>query len=910
MTQHRTPAFVRRFDSLGSDDLAVAGGKGANLGVLVAAGLPVPPGFVVTTAAYRALTDDAEIRDAIERLDSCAPDDRDALTRTAAEVRDLVRARPVDEALEHAIVDALDGVAETAAETTYAVRSSATAEDLPSASFAGQHDTHLGVAAEGVVDRVRDCVASLFTDRAVAYRARNGIAHTDVEMAVVVQEMVDADAAGVLFTADPETGERTVATVDATHGLGDTVVAGEVHADHARVARDTGDVLAYDVGEKATELRLSPDGTAAVDAPTDRRETRALTDDHLRTLVDLGGRVEALFGEPQDVEWALTGSGFVIVQSRPITSLVSLPVPRPADDRLHVYLSLGHGQAMTDPMPPLALDVWETVYGEVMNGFTGVERVWITRTEGRAYMDITPFLAFERTRAGVVETIEAVNRSAAEGAERLLAERREEFGVDVSLATLPALLGTATRVLPLVARLLWEGVAPFVRGSAGVDEFVADLDEWASAQAAAILDTDDPAELVDNVFAGFPPAFVAEVSPKSMRAVVGPLAGSVVERVVPGADAATVEAAARGNEAEVGTRMTLALGDLADLARETPAVERAVLDGRSFEEIRTTEGSEPFVAAFEAFLDEFGHRAVGEFDVSRPRWRDDPSGPLGIVRGNLRGEEPGAHRDRLRERKREAQAAIDELQAKAGRGLLGPVRRPLVSHLLRTYRSHIHLRDEPKHAIAHLFAGWHGGLQRAGEHLVAAGVLDDADDVWFLRRDELRALVADPDGEVPDIAARKREHDRHRRIDVPPLITSEGEIPRGERAAVDEGTLVGTGVSGGVVEGVARIVDDPATTTLRAGEILVCPSSDPAWTPLFATAAGLVTEVGGSLTHGALVAREYGLPAVVSVTDATTAIRDGQRIRVDGDAGTVELLDDADDGTDDGTRASEPAVDD
>ena len=901
MTQNPKPHYVRRFDSLGADDLGVAGGKGVNLGVLVDAGLPVPPGFVVTTAADRTVTDDAEIGKAVERLGSHDPHDSGALATTAAEIRALIRERPVDESIERAIADALDA----GADTTYAVRSSATAEDLPTASFAGQHDTHLGVTTGAIIDRVRDCMASLFTDRAVAYRARNGIAHTDVEMAVVVQRMVDADAAGVLFTADPETGKRTVATVDATYGLGDTVVAGEVNADHARIARETGAVIEYEVGEKATELKLTREGTTSTDTQTGRRETRVLTDDQLRTLVGVGERIEALFGEPQDIEWALVDGAFVILQSRPITSLVSLPVPRPDDDRLHVYLSLGHGQAMTDPMPPLALDLWETVYGEVMNGFTGSNRDWITRTEGRAYMDITPFLGLRQTREGIVETIAAVNRSAAEGTERLLAERREEFDIDVSLATLPALLRTTASVLPILTRLLWQGVAPFARGAAGIDEFVTELNEWAREQAADILAADEPAELVENVFEGFSTEFVSDVSPKSMRVVIGPLAGTVLERVVPDADAAIVEAAARGNEAEVGTRMTLALGDIADVARETPAVERAILDGRPYEAVCAVDGSEAFVQAFDAFIDEFGHRAVGEFDPSRPRWRDDPSAPLGIVRGNLAGEKPGAHRSRLRERKREAQAAIDELQASAQRGLLGPVRGPLVSHLLRTYRSHIHLRDEPKHAIAHLFAAWHEAIQRAGEHLVLEDALDDPDDVWFLRREELRSLMEDPDSEVPDIAARERDHERHGRIDVPPLITSEGEIPRVEHMDVDDHTLVGTGVSAGVVEGVARIVDDPATTTLRSGEILVCPSSDPAWTPLFATAGGLVTEVGGSLTHGALVAREYGLPAVVSVADATEMISDGQRIRVNGDTGTVELLDDQTNNTTETSKAAE-----
>jgi pyruvate,water dikinase len=887
VTQNSTRGYTRHLDSLGRDDVDLAGGKGANLGALDEAGLPIPPGFVVTTAVYRALTDDAVIRSAIDRLESFGATDSEARTSTAAEVRSLLQNRTFDAQIERAVTEGLD----TDAETTYAVRSSATAEDRPTASFAGQHETFLGVAATDVLSRVRDCMASLFTDRAVAYRARNDISHTDVEMAVVVQEMVAADAAGVLFTADPTTGKRTVATVDATYGLGETVVAGEVSADHVRFDRERSEILDYVVGEKATERRLSEAGLTAGDTRSDRRDTRVLTETQLRTLVALGERIEELFGEPQDIEWALLDGGFVVLQSRPITSLVALPQPRPDDRRLHLYVSLGHGQAMTDPMPPLALDIWETMYEDVLNHVTGGDRIWITRSEGRLYMDITPFLGFALTRRGVVETIDEISPSAARGTERLLEERRDELRGERSLAALPTVLRTSVGVLPLVARVLWGGAAPLFRGSTAVHDLVDELDAYAREQEAEIVDAEEPRELVESVFGGFPTEFAVEIAPKMAPALVGPFAGRVLERLTPGADATLLEAAARGNEEEVGTRMTLALGDLADIARETPAVERAILDGESYEEIRAIDGSEAFVQRFEAFREAFGHRAAGEFDLSRPRWRDDPSGPLGIVRGNLVGEEPGAHRERLDERKRAAQTAIDELQEGARGGLLGPVRGPLVSHLLETYRSYVHLRDEPKHAVAHVFAAWHEAIQRVGEQLVHEGVLDEADDVWYLHRGELLSLVDEPESELPDIAARKQDHRHQERLEAPPIVTSEGEIPHAEREDAGENSLVGTGISSGVVEGTARIVHDPANTTLRAGDILVSPSSDPAWTPLFATASGLVTEVGGSLTHGALVAREYGLPAVASVTGATETISDGQRIRVDGDDGTVELLD-------------------
>lgn len=892
MTRDQLDDYVRRFESLGEDDFAIAGGKGTNLGVLVHAGLPVPPGFAVTTAAYRELTADEAVQEAIDRLDSLDATDPGTLGTTAAEVRSLIQQREFDESVSRVITSAL----EPAAETTYAVRSSATAEDLPTTSFAGQHDTYLGVSPDDVLDRVRDCMASLFTDRAVTYRARNDISNASVEMAIVVQEMIDADVAGVLFTADPESGKREVATVDATYGLGDTVVSGEVKPDTAHVDTQTDEILDYVIGEKATILRLDEEGTDVQELSGERRRERALSDTQLRTLVEFGGRIEALFDEPQDIEWALADGEFVVLQSRPITSLVSLPEPQPEDDRLHVYFSIGHDQAMTDPMPPLALDVWETVYGGMLNNVTDTDGAWITRTEGRAYFDITPFLGFGVARDGIIETLAASSESAAEGTARLLDERIEEFGGGVSLASLATALGTAIRALPAVARMtpgmVRETVLPFFRGGSDTEAFVEEFTTWAKTQETHILNAEGPEELAENVFAGFPTGFVFEILPKSARIGVGPSAGRVLERLVPGADAALVEAAARGAEEEVGTRMTLTLGDLADTARELPAVEAAIREGRPYEEIREIDGSEPFVAAFEAFLDEFGHRTAGEIDPSRPRWRDDTSGPLGIVRGNLIADENEAHRERLAERKREAQAAIDELRANARRGPLSPVRGPLVDHLIRTYRSHIHLRDEPKHAVSHLFAAWHEALQRSGEHLEREGVLDTADDVWFLRREELLALVDDTDSELPNIAARRQNHERHKRINPPPLITSEGEIPRAERDDLDEHTLAGTAVSGGIIEGTARIILDPTNTDLDAGNILVCPSSDPAWTPLFATAGGLVTEVGGRLTHGALVAREYGLPAVASVTSATEKITDGQHIRVNGDTGTVELLDD------------------
>jgi pyruvate,water dikinase len=439
--------YTQGFSEIRTDDIALAGGKGANLGELARAGFPVPPGFVVTTEAYRSLIDDPAIRAVIDDLEALDSGSAEELMAAAGRVRSLVREREFGEAVAASVTDAFG--ADVDADTTHAVRSSATAEDLPTASFAGQHDSYLGVPEADVLGHVRDCMASLFTDRAVAYHARNDVSHPDVAMTVVVQEVVDANAAGVLFTADADTNDRTVASIDATYGLGDTVVPDEVSADNARIEKETGEVLAYEVGEKRVELMLErTGGTRTADTTSSRRETRVLSDTGLQSLVSLGNRIEALFGTPQDIEWTLVESEasadasngtaeprsgeFVILQSRPITSLIAPPEPR-LDDRLHVYMSIGHGQAMTDPMPPLALDLWERVYDDSMNEMLNTEGTWMTRTEGRSYVDITPFLGFGVARRGVARALDSISEPTAEGAAQLFDERRAEFDSNRSL---------------------------------------------------------------------------------------------------------------------------------------------------------------------------------------------------------------------------------------------------------------------------------------------------------------------------------------------------------------------------------------------------------------------------------------------------------------------------------------------
>ncbi len=379
-----TEPYVVSFDDAGATERALVGGKGANLARLVDAGLPVPTGFCVTTAAYEALIDEPAIQDAIDELAALEPTDTAAIADAGAALRAQIQDCDVPQEVRDAIETSLDATASDPGQA-YAVRSSATAEDLPEASFAGQQETFLNIrGADAIIDRVRACMASLFTDRAIAYRARNDISHEEVAIAVVVQRMITPDVSGILFTADPQTGNRHIASIEGGVGLGEALVSGDTTGDAVRVDQRTGEVLDYEVGDQQVAVRSrSEGGTETVELDADDRTRRVLSDDQVRTLVQMGAEIEALFECPQDIEWCLDDGDVSIVQARPITSLFPLPDPMPRDDRLHVYFSMGHTQAMAEAMPPLAADLFRKWMGDIFAEFGSDENSrWPSRQVG------------------------------------------------------------------------------------------------------------------------------------------------------------------------------------------------------------------------------------------------------------------------------------------------------------------------------------------------------------------------------------------------------------------------------------------------------------------------------------------------------------------------------------------------
>ncbi|MFD8743767.1 rifamycin-inactivating phosphotransferase [Streptomyces sp. NPDC059616] len=860
--------YVLDLQEADGTQIAVVGGKGAQLGGLSRIeGIRVPGGFCVTTDAFRRIMAQApSIDERLDRLARLDPDDREAVRTLSAEIRRIIEGIVVPGDLSAAITRALAGLGERAA---CAVRSSATAEDLPTASFAGQQDTYLNVVGPAAVLRhVSRCWASLFTERAVTYRRRNGIDHRTVQMAVVVQRMVLPRASGVLFTADPVTGNRKVATVDAGFGLGEALVSGLVNPDVFTV-RD-GEVVARAIAAKQRAVHALPGGgTREVAIDPQRQEQPALTDAQAVRLVRLGRRIEAHFGCPQDIEWCLADDGFQIVQSRPITTL--FPVPESGDQENHVYLSVGHQQMMTDPMKPLGISVWQLTAMAPMH-----------EAGGRLFVDATRRLASPASRAGLLDVVGRGDPLIRDALETVLA--RDDF--------VPSLPDAGPGRPPA------DGAPAAIATDPAV---VTELIERSRASVAALerdIRTKTGPALFDFLLESFEEHRRALVDPLSFRAVMAGMEATwwlndkLWEWLGEKNAADTLTLSAPGN---VTSEMGLALLDVADVIRPRPEVVAFLQDAPDdsfLDELAGLPGGTEARDAIEAYLDRYGMRCAGEIDITRPRWRERPTTLVPAILDNVQNFEPGAAERRFEQGRHKAREKEHEVLSRLRALPDGDRKADETKRMIDRVRTFIGYREYPKYGIVSRYFIYKRALLEEAGRLVRAGVLPEKEDIFYLTFRELHDVVRSDRVDERLVQQRKDAFRSYHALTPPRVLTSDGEAVTGtyRRDGVPAGALIGLPVSAGTVEGRARVVLDMARADLEAGDILVTTFTDPSWSPLFVGIAGLVTEVGGLMTHGAVIAREYGLPAVVGVEQATSLIRDGQRIRVHGTGGYVELL--------------------
>ena len=875
--------------------VAVVGGKGAHLGGLSQIdGIRVPAGFCVTTDAFRRIMAEApSIDDRLDQLSRLNPDDREAIRTLSAEIRRTLEEIVIPGDLAAAITGALAQLGEHAA---YAVRSSATAEDLPTASFAGQQDTYLNVVGSAaILQHVSRCWASLFTERAVTYRQRRGIDHRTVHMAVVVQQMVFPKVAGILFTADPVTSNRKVTSVEASFGLGEALVSGLVNGDVYKV-RD-GEVVAKAVGTKQLAIHAAPAGGTQEQAiDPECQDQPALTDAQVVRLAQLGRRIEAHFGRPQDIEWCLVDDGFAelaertsgsgsptrgtsggefqIVQSRPITTL--FPIPESGDRENHVYVSVGHQQMMTDPMKPLGLSFWQMTTLAPM-----------AEAGGRLFVDITQRLASPASRAGLLDALGRSDPLIGDALQTIL--ERDGFIRPLPDESPPGpLFGGAPAPIETDPAIVTELIGRSLASIAAAERAIGTL------TGEALLD------------------FIQADMQELRRILFDPQSHQVFMSAMEAAwwlndqlqawlcEKNAADTLTQSVPHNVTSEMGLALLDVADVIRPHPEVvaflhhveDEAFLNERGLDELAELPGGREARDAIEGWLEKYGMRCVGEIDITRPRWSERPSTLVPVILGNIRNFEPGAGARRFEHGRQEAWAKEQDVLERLRALPDGERKSEETKRMIDRVRTFIGYREYPKYGMVSRYFVYKRALLKEAERLVQAHVLAEEEDIFYLRFPELHDVVRTKRLDDQLICQRKDLFRSYQALMPPRVLTSDGEVITGayRRDDVPTGALVGLPVSAGVIEGRARVILDMAQADLEAGDILVTAYTDPSWTPLFVAITGLVTEVGGLMTHGAVIAREYGLPAVVGVVDATRLILDGQRIRVHGTDGYVEIL--------------------
>lgn len=862
-------SLVLGFQEMDTTQLGLVGGKGLNLGELSKIeGIHVPEGFCVTTVGYQKAVEQNETYHALlDRLTQLRAEDRDQIGEISRQIRQVI----MDVAIPSDVIQAVTHyLTQFGQEHAYAVRSSATAEDLPHASFAGQQDTYLNIiGVDAILQHISLCWASLFTDRAVIYRMQNGFDHSQVYLSVIVQRMVFPQASGILFTADPMTSNRKVLSIDASYGLGEALVSGLVSADNYTVHE--GEVVNKRIATKELAIYGRKEGgTETKQLDPDQQKSQTLTEQQILQLARIGRQIEAYFKSPQDIEWCLAEDTFYIVQSRPITTL--FPIPEANDQANHVYLSVGHQQMMTDPMKPMGLSFYLLITPAPMR-----------KAGGRLFIDVAPRLATAVGREALLTTI----------------------GSD------PLIKGALTTIIErdFIKLVPNDQKAPIPGGSntdmlAQIENnpnIVSELIERNRASVEELkhnIQTKSGSDLFD---------FILEDVQQLRKILFDPLSTAVFMTAINASlwinekmnewlgEKNAADTLSQSVPHNITSEMGLALMSVADVIRPYPEVIdylQHVKDDNFLDELVKFEGGQEARDAIYAYLHKYGMRCAGEIDISRTRWSEKPITLVPLILSNIKAFEPNAGQRKFEQGRQEALEKEQELLARLIQLPDGEQKAEETKRMIGRIRNYIGYREYPKYGWISRYFVYKQAILKEAEQLVQAGMIHEKEDVFLLSFEELHEVVRTNKLDNQLINKRKEEYKFFGKLTPPRVLTSDGEIITGSynREHLPADAIVGLAVSSGVIEGRARVILNMDEANLEEGDILVTSFTDPGWTPLFVSIKGLVTEVGGLMTHGAVIAREYGLPAVVGVENATKLIQDGQRIRVHGTEGYIEIL--------------------
>ncbi|MDF2942288.1 MAG: pyruvate phosphate dikinase PEP/pyruvate-binding protein [Herbinix sp.] len=867
-------SYVFGFQEIDKTKIEVVGGKGANLGEL--SGIPgilIPDGFCISTEAFqRMIGETALINELLDQLSYLCVEDRREISELSGELRRVIEGIVIPEDMIEEIIHYLIRLGEN---NSYAIRSSATAEDLPTASFAGQQDTYLNIIGrEAILKHISKCWASLFTERAVTYRLQNCFDHRKVHLSVVVQKMVFPDVSGIMFTADPVTSNRKVLSIDASFGLGEALVSGLVNADNYKV--QSGKVVDKKISTKKLGVyALKNGGTKEVEHEPEIQNRQALTQEQILRLDYIGRRIEEHFGCPQDIEWCLAKDTFYIVQSRPITTLY--PIPEVKDKENHVYVSVGHQQMMTDALKPLGMSISELISFGVRY-----------KAGGRLFVDVAQMLASPDSRKMLLNNMaqhdplmkDALTTIIERDFIKCLANDNEEQSDRNNKSTSPAGAGVEIENDPTI-------VFDLIKSSQASIEELKQIIQSKSGSDLFDFILEDIKELKRILF-----------DPKSTAVFMAAINASLwmnekMSEWLGEKNAADTLSQSVPNN--ITSEMGLALLNVADVIRPYPEVIeylQQVKEDNFLEELAKFKGGQQTQEAIIAYLNKYGMRCSGEIDITKTRFSEKPIILVPMILNNIKNFEPNAANRKFEQGRRDALKKEQELLSRLKQLPEGEQKAKEAKRRIDLIRNFIGYREYPKYGMVSRYFVYKLALMKEAEQLLRAGVIQEKEDVYYLTLEEFHEAVRTYRLDYQIVSMRKDEYKSYEKLTPPRVITSDGEIITGayKRENLPVGAIVGLPVSSGSFEGRARVILNMEDANMEEGDILVTSFTDPSWTPLFVSIKGLVTEVGGLMTHGAVIAREYGLPAVVGVENATKLIKDGERIRVNGTEGYVEIL--------------------
>lgn len=874
------------FNQINEDSFNLVGGKGFNLGKMTKRSLPVPEGFCITTDAFYKFIEPLKANDLFKQLDNVGVDDLEKIQELASSLRNLIIEKSLSDSIKQNIKEAIESIGE---DDFYAVRSSATTEDLPDMSFAGQQDTYLNVHGfENLIENVKYCWASLYTQRAVVYRKKNNLNEDNVLISIVVQKMVNSQKSGIMFTADPINNNYNHLTIDAGFGLGEALVGGLITPDLYKVNKKENKVITKEINTKKLAIyRKNDGGTERILLDKNKQKEQVLSEQEIYKIAQLGHEIEEYYQTPQDIEWAIDESGKIyILQSRMITSLYPRVENSNINGKSQVYISVSHIQVMTKPIKPLGLDIFKRVmpFDRVEEGSNFNI---MSQAGGRLYANCTEILRLPIRDKIIKDLLPNVDYLVASA----LGEYIEKYPLKKKLPSKTTLKMAKNLIIPIL-KISKQNYTFDKKPDALVS--LVDLKEKLIDDVSRNInkgnDLCEKIIIVEELLSAFIFKLAKQLIP---NVAPGILSDRKLRNMLEELDLLYLEDSfVSGLEGNITTEMGLRVGDLADLIRNNPKeIDILNKNPKDAHLLLLNNGSDELKSELSDFLRQFGMRGIGEIDITNPRYQEDFTPISMSILNNINTLEKNEHREKY-QRLIEKSSESEQLILKAYERIDKIDLTKKVKNHLNNIKTFLPLREYGKYIIVGVFNEVRKVIDEVGDKLEKDNLLENRYDIFYLNLDEIYQALTQKVNFKESIKCRKIEYDKYEKLNPPRVITNEGEIFSGSysKNGLPEGAFVGMPVSAGIYEGYARVILNPNDDSLQKNEILVTKFTDPGWTPLFINAKGLVLEVGGLMTHGAIVSREYGIPALVGVEDATILIKTGDYLRIDAYKGYVEII--------------------